>query len=75
LPGRAADYFINGVLLRGTPFSILGSFRIVGQFSIYPKLCEVSGISYPDLIDRLIQLALERYEQEKYINWGFTESE
>ncbi len=28
--------------------------------SMYPKLWEASGISYPDLIDRLIQLALER---------------
>jgi D-alanine-D-alanine ligase len=29
--------------------------------SMYPKLWEASGISYPDLIDRLIQLALERH--------------
>jgi D-alanine-D-alanine ligase len=28
--------------------------------SMYPKLWEASGISYPDLIDRLVQLALER---------------
>ncbi len=30
--------------------------------SMYPKLWEASGISYPELIDRLIQLALERHE-------------
>ncbi|MBD3306374.1 D-alanine--D-alanine ligase [candidate division KSB3 bacterium] len=35
------------------------------KISMYPKLWEASGISYPDLIDRLIQLALERAEQEK----------
>jgi D-alanine-D-alanine ligase len=29
--------------------------------SMYPKLWEASGISYPELIDRLIQLALERH--------------
>lgn len=29
--------------------------------SMYPKLWEASGISYSELIDRLIQLALERY--------------
>jgi D-alanine-D-alanine ligase len=29
--------------------------------SMYPKLWEASGISYTDLIDRLIQLALERH--------------
>ncbi len=30
--------------------------------SVYPKLWEASGISYAELIDRLIQLALERFE-------------
>jgi D-alanine-D-alanine ligase len=29
--------------------------------SMYPKLWEASGIPYPDLIDRLIELALERH--------------
>jgi D-alanine-D-alanine ligase len=29
--------------------------------SMYPKLWEASGISYPELIDRLIALALERH--------------
>lgn len=31
------------------------------SISMYPKLWEVSGISYPELIDRLIQLALARH--------------
>ncbi|HXV82331.1 MAG TPA: D-alanine--D-alanine ligase [Candidatus Binatia bacterium] len=35
------------------------------QISMYPKLWEVSGISYRKLIDRLIQLALERFRREK----------
>jgi D-alanine-D-alanine ligase len=35
------------------------------KISMYPKLWEASGISYPELIDRLIQLALERFEIEK----------
>ena len=30
--------------------------------SMYPKLWEATGISYTELIDRLIQLALERYK-------------
>ena len=29
--------------------------------SMYPKLWEASGISYPELVDRLIDLALERH--------------
>ena len=37
------------------------------KISMYPKLWEISGISYPDLIDRLIQLALERHATEKVL--------
>ena len=35
------------------------------KISMYPKLWEASGISYTKLIDRLIQLALERFKREK----------
>ncbi len=30
------------------------------QISMYPKLWEASGLAYPELVDRLIELALER---------------
>jgi D-alanine-D-alanine ligase len=30
------------------------------SISMYPKLWEASGISYPQLVDRLIDLAIER---------------
>jgi D-alanine-D-alanine ligase len=33
--------------------------------SMYPKLWEASGISYTELIDRLIQLALERHADKR----------
>jgi D-alanine-D-alanine ligase len=32
---------------------------------MYPKLWEASGLSYTRLIDRLIELALARFEKEK----------
>lgn len=32
------------------------------SISMYPKLWEASGLSYPDLLDRLIQLAFERHK-------------
>jgi D-alanine-D-alanine ligase len=35
------------------------------KISMYPKLWEASGISYPDLIDRLIRLALQRFRREQ----------
>lgn len=41
------------------------------KISMYPKLWEVSGISYSQLIDRLIQLALERFKEEKRIKTSF----
>ncbi|WP_163971492.1 D-alanine--D-alanine ligase [Oceanobacillus halotolerans] len=34
------------------------------RISMYPKLWEISGISYPDLIDNLIQLALDRHQKD-----------
>jgi D-alanine-D-alanine ligase len=35
------------------------------SISMYPKLWEASGIEYPALIDRLIQLALERHADKQ----------
>ncbi|MBK8956317.1 MAG: D-alanine--D-alanine ligase [Saprospiraceae bacterium] len=39
--------------------------------SMYPKMWEYTGISYSGLIDRLIQLALERYKEENGLRTGF----
>lgn len=41
------------------------------QISMYPKLWEVSGISYKELVDRLIQLALERFKRENNLKTSF----
>jgi D-alanine-D-alanine ligase len=35
------------------------------RISMYPKLWEASGLSYGDLIDRLIELAILRFNREK----------
>lgn len=37
------------------------------QISMYPKLWEVSGISYTELITRLIELAIDRYERDQLL--------
>jgi D-alanine-D-alanine ligase len=42
------------------------------SISMYPKLWQASGISYPELIDRLIQLAFERFEKEKKLKTSYT---
>jgi D-alanine-D-alanine ligase len=33
--------------------------------SMYPKLWRATGVSYPDLIDRLVQLGIERHQDKK----------
>ena len=33
--------------------------------SMYPKMWAASGLSYPDLIDRLVDLAVERHNKER----------
>ena len=56
-----ADFLLSretGELYLSEVNTIPGFTRI----SMYPKLWEASGLSYRELIDRLIQLALERYD-------------
>jgi D-alanine-D-alanine ligase len=35
------------------------------RISMYPKLWEASGVSYAELVDKLVQLALERHEERQ----------
>ena len=43
--------------------------------SMYPKMWEASGIPYPELLDRLIELALERYEDKLRCETSYTPEE
>lgn len=56
------DFFLteNDELLVNEVNTIPGFTKI----SMYPKLWEATGISYSELIDQLIQFAIERYERE-----------
>ena len=49
-PGKSERIYVNEI-------NTLPGFTSI---SMYPKLWEASGIAYPELIDRLIALALER---------------
>jgi D-alanine-D-alanine ligase len=42
------------------------------EISMYPKLWEASGIPYPELIDRLIELAIERFEDKNQSETSYT---
>jgi D-alanine-D-alanine ligase len=35
------------------------------RISMYPKLWEASGLSYPKLIERLVELAIERFNDKQ----------
>jgi len=35
------------------------------SISMYPKLWAASGLPYPELLDRLVELALERYHDKQ----------
>jgi len=37
--------------------------------SVYAKLFEASGVPYPELVDRLVQLALERHERRSQLRY------
>lgn len=59
-----ADFFLDretGELYLNEVNTIPGFTRI----SMYPKLWEASGLPYPQLVDRLIQLGLERWQEKQ----------
>jgi len=41
------------------------------QISMYPRLWELSGIFYPELIEQLIELAIEKFNNENKISTDF----
>jgi D-alanine-D-alanine ligase len=55
---------VDFLLDRDTGELYVGELNTIPGFtpiSMYPKLWEASGIPYSELIDRLIELALERH--------------
>jgi D-alanine-D-alanine ligase len=57
------DFFLRGKA--GIFVNEINTIPGFTKISMYPKLWEASGISYPSLIDRLIQLALETSRNER----------
>lgn len=58
------DFFLE----RGSGLLLVNEINTIPGFtavSMYPKLWEASGLSYRDLITRLIELALERWRDEE----------
>jgi D-alanine-D-alanine ligase len=64
LAGMArVDFFLdgNGALYLNEVNTIPGFTAI----SMYPKMWEATGVSYPELLSRLLTLAIERHEQKQ----------
>ena len=61
------DFFLkeNGDILVNEINTIPGFTKI----SMYPKLWEANGISYSSLIDKLIELAIDRHDKERTIKF------
>ncbi|WP_370695387.1 D-alanine--D-alanine ligase family protein [Patulibacter sp.] len=57
-----ADFFVDGEEVLLNELNTLPGFTAT---SAYGKLWESSGVAYPDLVSRLVALALERHERER----------
>ncbi len=66
------DFFLkeNGEVIINEINTIPGFTKI----SMYPKLWEASGISYTNLIDKLIQFAIERFKNEEMLESNYSKS-
>jgi D-alanine-D-alanine ligase len=65
------DFLIDG----GSGAIYLNEVNTIPGFttiSMYPKMWEASGLAYPDLIDRLIALALERHSEKQQLRTSIT---
>jgi len=63
------DFFLkdNGDLIVNEINTLPGFTRI----SMYPKLWEVNGLPYSELLDRLIHLAIERHARERELHRSY----
>jgi D-alanine-D-alanine ligase len=63
------DFFLrpDGGLLVSEVNTIPGFTNI----SMYPKLWEASGVPYKELLDRLIQLAIERFQRDRALRTSY----
>ena len=57
-----ADFFVDGEDVVLNELNTMPGFT---QTSVYGKLWDHSGIPYPELCDRLVRIAIERFERER----------
>jgi D-alanine-D-alanine ligase len=59
------DFFVDGERVLVNELNTMPGFT---PTSVYAKLLEASGIAYPELVDRLCRLALERHAHQVPLN-------
>jgi D-alanine-D-alanine ligase len=56
------DFFVEGERVLVNELNTMPGFT---STSVFASLFEASGIGYPELLDRLLELAIERYETDR----------
>jgi D-alanine-D-alanine ligase len=56
------DFFVEGDRVLVNELNTMPGFTVT---SVYPKLWEASGVPFPQLCDRLLRLAVERFQAER----------
>ena len=56
------DFFVDGERCVVNELNTMPGFT---PTSVYAKLMDASGVPYPELVDRLCRLALERHEERR----------
>ena len=59
------DFFVDGERVLVNELNTMPGFT---PTSVYAKLMEASGIGYPELVDRLCRLAIQRHERQAPLN-------
>ncbi len=57
-----ADFFVDGDEVLLNELNTMPGFT---QTSVYGKLWEATGVPYPELVDRLVAIAIERHRDER----------
>jgi D-alanine-D-alanine ligase len=55
------DFFVEGDEVLVNELNTMPGFT---ETSVYPKLWEASGVAFPELVDRLVALGVERHREE-----------
>ena len=60
------DFFVVGDEVLVNELNTMPGFT---STSVFASLFEASGVAYPDLLDRLLELAIERYRRERRLEF------